>query len=92
MITRRPWSAVVGQIGARGQRIFRDVNEDVVASLASWWVLLDSSLFNDGLHAAVVATFTTDGVINMPSTTVGADSESGTKSFVVGATLSGASL
>ncbi len=50
---------------------------------------LDFGFFDSEL-AAVVAAFATDGVVNVPSAAVGADSQSGGYGFVVGSTLSSA--
>ena len=53
--------------------------------------LLHGSLL-DGELAAVVATFAAYGVVNVPCTAVGADSQSGYESLVVSTTLGSAGL
>lgn len=46
-------------------------------------VVLESLFFNDGLFAAIVAAFTTYGVINVPCAAVGAVCECGSYCMVV---------
>ena len=53
---------------------------------------LDGGVLLDSESATIVATFTTYGVIDVPCTAVGANSEGGHCSFVVSTTLGGAGL
>ncbi len=54
-------------------------------------MISDRSLL-DSHFAAIVATFATHGVVEVPCTAVGADCQSGNESFVVSATLCCAGL
>ncbi len=54
--------------------------------------LSDGLVFDDGLLAAIVATFAAYGVVDVPSTAVGAKCKGGGYCFVVCATFSGAGL
>ena len=54
-----------------------------------WAGGLEHSVFDDGLFAAVVATFA-HGVAEVPSAAVGADGDCGSNCVVVGTTFSGA--
>ncbi len=53
---------------------------------------LEGCVFNDSLLAAVVAAFTAYGVVDVPCAAVGAKSEGGGHSLIVGAALCGAGL
>lgn len=67
-------------------------NSEVQRQLPVRVLKSESFGFNDGLFAAVVTTFTTNGVIDVPSAAVGAESQSGGNGLVVSSAFSSASL